>query len=56
MDDPILYQRFYKYLDLSDGIKPTVSLGLIKNAPQSAIDAYEEFKKAEIAAAESGDE
>jgi hypothetical protein len=39
--------KFIKYLNKSDDIIPTTELGLVDNAPQSAIDAYEQYKKDE---------
>jgi len=39
---------FIEYLDYTnEGDVPTSELGLVSNAPQSAIDAYEEYKKSE---------
>jgi hypothetical protein len=39
--------KFIKYLNKSDDLTPTTELGLVENAPQSAIDAYEQYKKQE---------
>jgi hypothetical protein len=45
MDLPETYEDFADYL--KPGLEPWIERGLVKNAPQKAIDAYEEFKKIE---------
>ena len=47
MDDPRLWNLFYNYLDSTKWGLPTSEMGLVPDAPQEAIDAYEEFKKDE---------
>jgi hypothetical protein len=43
----LLFSRFSKYLNWDDEEAPTSEMGLIENAPQEAIDAYEEYIKLE---------
>jgi len=46
--DPEIWANFYKYLDKSDNSwkeKATSEIGLVKDAPKEAIEAYEVYKK-----------
>jgi len=45
MYDPEFCQLFFGYLN--EGDKPWIELGLIDNAPESAVKAYEEYVKME---------
>jgi len=54
MEDPRLYVLFFDYLDWSNGVKPTSQLGLVKNAPQEALDAYKEYQRIEKEEIENG--
>jgi len=48
MFDLDIFAKFYDYLDWANNEpekKPTAQLGLIKNAPKEAIEAYEIYKK-----------
>jgi hypothetical protein len=47
MDNPEMWGKFSKYLNETNEGMPTSEMGLIKNAPQKAIDAYEEYKRLE---------
>ena len=56
MDNPDLWCKFSKYLDETNEGMPTSEMGLIKNAPQEAINAYEEYKEAEKERLDSDEE
>jgi len=45
MVEPDLFDKFWNYLDRSDEGLAWVERGLVSNAPQSAIDAFEEYKQ-----------
>ena len=48
MDSPALWSKFSKYLNKENEGMATSDMGLVVNAPQEAIDAYEQYKKEEI--------
>jgi len=48
MESDEFWGKFYKYLNWANKGMATSEMGLIENAPQEAIDAYEEYKKSEL--------
>jgi hypothetical protein len=59
MRDIDIMPKFSKYLDYSKDSEekpiPTSELGLVKNAPIEAIEAYEEYRRREKERVENGD-
>jgi hypothetical protein len=47
--------KFYNYLNWENAGIATSRMGLVSNAPQEAIDAYEQYKKEEAEIIESGE-
>jgi hypothetical protein len=48
--------KFYDYLNWENKGMSTSRMGLVANAPQEAIDAYEQYKKEEIEMLDEDDE
>lgn len=48
--------KFIEYLNEKNEGMATSEMGLVPNAPQEAIDAYEQFKKVEQEMIDSGDD
>jgi len=55
MIDSEYWDKFYDYLNWENKGMATSDMGLVANAPQEAIDAYEQYKKEEIEIIESGE-
>jgi len=55
MIDSEYWDKFYKYLNWENKGIATSRMGLVANAPQEAIDAYEQYKKEEDEIIESGE-
>jgi hypothetical protein len=55
MIDSEYWDKFYKYLNWENKGMATSEMGLVENAPQEAIDAYELYKKEEDEIIESGE-
>jgi hypothetical protein len=55
MESDLIHQ-FFDYLNWKNEGMATSDMGLIENAPQEAIDAYEQYKKEEIEILDDSDE